>query len=315
VDVLALDRYSGLYLWALLILIFGIWVPTTFLSITTIRSVASEQAVTGLLALGVMVPLACGEFDLSVGQVMGFTGVLCIWLQTNIGLGALLAVIVSLACACLVGVFNGFIVTRFGVNSFIVTLGTSSLLSAGITMVTNGQTLGGNVSSGFLAAGEREIFTIQLPFYYLLALAIVLWFVMDQMPLGRYLLATGGNREAARLSGIRTQRLSFGSLIFSATIAGFAGIVYLTQVGAASPTFGPPYLLPAYAAVFLGTTQLKPGRPNVWGTMLAVFVLATGVKGLQLVSSASWTSDFFDGAALLVAVSVAGWRRMKIATS
>jgi ribose transport system permease protein len=123
------------------------------------------------------------------------------------------------------------------------------------------------------------------------------------MPLGRRMYATGANPDAARLSGVRTSRMAWGSLIASAAISGLAGVLYTSLTGP-SLTFGATFLLPAFAACFLGATQILPGRFNVWGTLIAIFVLAIGVTGLQLVTSVSWITDMFDGVALVVAVAL-----------
>jgi ribose transport system permease protein len=122
--------------------------------------------------------------------------------------------------------------------------------------------------------------------------------------------ATGGNGVAARLSGVRVGGWTWLSLIFSGTVAGLAGVLFSSQSGP-SLTFGPALLLPAYAAAFLGSTQLRPGRFNVWGTVLAVYVLATGVFGVQLITSVQWLNDMFNGVALIVAVSFAVWRQRR----
>jgi ribose transport system permease protein len=143
---------------------------------------------------------------------------------------------------------------------------------------------------------------------YLLILAALVWWVMQHTPAGRYLYAIGGNSEAARLAGVRTDRWTFLSLVASGFICGIAGVLYGSLSGP-SLTFGPAMLLPAFAAVFLGSTQIRPGRVNVWGTLIAVYVLATGVKGLQLVTGVQWLSDLFNGAALIVAVAFATWRQ------
>ena len=143
---------------------------------------------------------------------------------------------------------------------------------------------------------------------YLLALALLVWWVLDHTPVGRYLYAIGGNNEAARLSGLNVGRWSWLSLVASASIAGLAGIFYGSLSGP-SLTFGQTLLLPAFAAVFLGSTQITPGRFNVWGTMLAVYVLATGVQGLQFVTGVQWLNDMFNGVALVAAVAFAGWRQ------
>jgi ribose transport system permease protein len=144
-------------------------------------------------------------------------------------------------------------------------------------------------------------------------LALLTWWLLEFTPAGRYLYAIGGNKEAARLAGVRVSRWSFLSLALAGGVSGFAGILYTSLTGP-SFTFGAALLLPGFAAVFLGATQITPGRFNVWGTLIAIFVLAIGVQGLQLLSGATWLSPMFNGVALIAAVALAvtrGIRRRK----
>ncbi len=150
---------------------------------------------------------------------------------------------------------------------------------------------------------QTTIGGFQIVVLYLLILAFVLWWLTAHTPVGRYLYAIGGNPEAARLSGVRINRYTTLALVASATISGLAGIMF-SSLNGPSLNFGATLLLPAFAAAFLGSTQLIPGRFNVWGTLLAIYVLATGVQGLQFVSGASWLSDMFNGVALIIAVAL-----------
>jgi ribose transport system permease protein len=131
--------------------------------------------------------------------------------------------------------------------------------------------------------------------------------VLERTPLGRRVYATGGNLEAARLAGVRVTTVVVAALIACATIAAFAGVIVSANLATGDPTIGPAYLLPAFSAAFLGSTQFRGGRFNVWGTIVAVIVLATGVKGLQLAGAPIWIPDLFNGAALLLAVGLAKW--------
>lgn len=297
---------SAIYVWLLLIVIFSIWVPSTFLTSTTLKSMLSQEAVTAILALGLVVPLAAGMYDLSIGYAAGAAAVGLAWVMVQHGQGTILSIVVALGIGFAVGVLNGILVTKARINSFIATLAMGSILSAFITYLTNNEQIIG-LRSGFVALGTTEVFGVTLPVFYMLGLAVVLWYVLEHTPVGRYLYATGGNEEAARLAGVPTRRYVFGSLVASGVIAGIAGVVVTARIGAGAPAVGPPYLLPAFAAAFLGATQFKPGRPNVWGTVVAVYVLATGVKGLELAGAPFWLPDLFNGVALLLAVGLAGY--------
>lgn len=298
------DRYSGLYVLAAIIITFGIWTPETFLTAQTLKAVASQQAVVAILALALLAPLAAGIYDLSVGAMLGFAVVLVTTLQ-SMGLSFPLAILLTLCVGAAVGAVNSILIIVFRINSFIATLGMSSILGAMVYWVSGNQPIVSGISPGFVRLGQGDLWGIPLPFVYLLLLAALVLFVMEYRPLGRRLYATGGNEISARLSGVRTDRMVVFSLLFSGTIAAFAGVVFAAIIGSGSLTAGPPFLLPAFAAVFLGSTQIRNGRANVLGTLLAVYVLGLGVKGLLLVGAEFWVSDLFNGVALIAAVALA----------
>jgi ribose transport system permease protein len=306
---LGLDRFSGLYVWAALIIVFAIWVPETFLQSGNISVVAGTSAITAMLAFACLIPLSAGVFDLSFAGVAGVAAAVTVWGQGR-GWNAVLAALAACLVAALVGVINGFVVVRLRVSSFIATLGMSSLLVAAEYMITNGQVLS-NPSQSFVNLFTAKILGIPLPFYLMLVLGAIVYVVTEYLPVGRYLYATGGNPVAARLAGVRVDRIVFGSLVTSSLIAGVTGVILAAQLGEASPTVGPSYLLPAFSAVFLGSTQIKPGRANVVGTVIAVYLLATGVDGLQLAGAPAYVNDLFNGAALIIAVALAGWESRK----
>jgi len=136
-------------------------------------------------------------------------------------------------------------------------------------------------------------------------LALILWWLLEYTPAGRYLYSVGGNPQAARLAGIRVGRITTGAFLISGFVAALSGILLAAELGSASPDVGTPYLLPAFSAVFLGATQILPGRVNVLGTLIAIFLLATGVKGLQLAGAPGYINDLFNGVALIIAVALA----------
>jgi ribose transport system permease protein len=298
-----LDRFSGLYLWAVFIAVFGIWTPHEFLTLNTAHTVGSEQAVTGMVALAVLVPLAAGLYDLSVGATANLTGILAVVLMNNSHFGFVLATVVAVGAGTLIGAINAFIVVKLRVSSFIATLGMGSILSALEVIISSNSQPSPPTSVGWNHFTQVSIGGFQIIVVYLLVLALILWWLLAHTPAGRYLYAIGGNADAARLSGVRVGFWTAAALIMSATVGGLAGVLFTSQSGPAL-TFGPTLLLPAFAAAFLGSTQLQPGKFNVWGTLLAIYVLATGVQGLQLVSGAVWLSDLFNGVALIIAVAL-----------
>lgn len=301
---LGLHRYSGLYVLGLIIVTFGIWVPDTFLTTQTLRSVVSQQAVVAILALALLVPLAAGVFDLSVGAMLGL-GVVLVCKFQSMGVGYVLAIALTVAIGAAVGAVNAFVIVFLHVDSFIATLGTSSILGAMVYWVSGNQQIVTGISPDFVRLGQGSLWGIPLPVVYLVLLAALLLYLTEYRPLGRKLYATGGNEVAARLSGVRTHRLIVVSLIVSAAVAAFAGVVFAATIGSGSLTAGPPFLLPAFAALFLGSTQIHNGRVNVLGTLVAIYVLGAGVKGLLLVGAPFWVGDLFNGFALIAAVALA----------
>jgi ribose transport system permease protein len=311
---LGLDRFSVIYLFAAFVLIFGIWSPSEFLTATTFRAVATEQAVAGMIAIAVLIPLACGQFDLSVGSTANLTGIVAILLQANLHWNVGLAVVASVVVGILAGFVNGFVIVRMRISSFIATLGMGSVLSAVLVIVTGSQQPPAVINSAWSQLTQYTVFGMQIVVVYLLVLALIVWWFLAHTPVGRYMYATGGNPEAARLSGVHVDRWVWLSFILSGAISGLGGVFFTSQTGP-SLVFGSTLLLPAFAAAFLGSTQLHPGRFNVWGTILAIYVLATGVQGLELVSGQQWLADMFNGVALILAVglSVNRQRRTRVA--
>jgi ribose transport system permease protein len=304
----SVQRFSAVWLWALFFIIFSITNPAVFPTVTTVRVVLSGQVAPGILALAVLIPLAAGAFDLSVGTMLAISMVTTAWFEQSAHLNIVVAAVVSIIICAVIGFINGFLVVRIGINSFIATLGVSEILSAAMLFTTQDNEIDNAYSSAFQQFTQHRFLGISLDVYYLIALGLVLWYVLEHTPLGRYLYATGGNLAGARLAGVQVDRMIWGSFIASAAISGFAGVVYASEVGLFNPSFGPPFLFPAFAAVFFGATQIKR-RPNVWGTIIALFALAFGVEGFQLrfFGNNYWITPLFNGVALVAAVSLASY--------
>jgi ribose transport system permease protein len=310
------DRLSGVYLALVLAVIFVLWLPHTFATATNVRTVLAGSAITGIIALGATVGLISGAFDISVAANMSVAISLVGWLQSAHHVNALLAVLLTLASGATVGSVNAFVITRLKVEPVIATLGMSSLLVAVTYWIAGGQTIIDGISSRFTGFGTGKLGTVPLPVFYLAGVALLLWYLLGYTPLGRYLYAAGANPAAARLAGLSVRRLQWTALVISGVLSSLAGIVLTMQLGASSFGAGDPYLLPAYAAAFLGATQIKPGRFNVAGTLVALYLLAIGVKGLQLrYPSIPWIADLFQGLALIIAVALGVVARRKRAQS
>jgi ribose transport system permease protein len=306
-QLVAFRNSSALWLLALMFVVFALWVPGTFLTAGTWRSLLSDQAITCLVAVGLVVPTACGVIDLAIGTEVGLGTVLVARLLVG-HLPIPAAVVLSLLAGAAVGMFSWLMITRARIPSFIATLAVSSLLAAATAWISGSEQII-NLPAGFSRLGDGQLLGITYPVYIMLAVALLLWYVLERTPAGRRVYATGGNPQAARLAGVRTSRVILFALITSGVTAALAGLLLTSQLSTGDPTVGPGYLLPVIAAVFLGSTQFRGGRFNIWGTVVAAYVLAVGVKGLQLAGLPVWIPDLFNGAALLFAVGLAAWRR------
>ena len=305
---LTFRNVSALYIFAVLFVLFALWVPDTFLTAGVWRSLLANSALTALVAIAVTIPLAAGVFNLAVGTEVGMSAILSAWLLERHGLGVPTAVLLTLAAGCAIGAVSGALIVRARIDSFIATLGMSSVLLALIAWVSGGQQIL-NLPASFQGLATSELLGLALPVWIMLAVGLVVWYVMQRTPTGRRLYATGGNVNAARLAGVHTSRVIVLALVSCGAIAALAGLLTSAQLAVGDPTVGPGYLLPAYAAAFLGSTQFHGGRYNVWGSVLAVLVLAVGVKGLQLAGAPVWIPDLFNGVALLVAVGMSKYQR------
>lgn len=298
-------RFGGVWILLAMVIFFGVKSPDTFLTRLTFQTTLGDGAITGFLALGMMLPLVTGVFDLSIAGVAGFSMVMASYLSANHGMSTGLVCVVVLTLSLSFGALSAFFITKLRLNSLITTLGVNSVALGLTQLIAGGNTITPHFDPRFYDLGRGELLGIPLPFVYVLAAAAIMYYVLEHTALGRWLQAIGGNPMAARLAGIRVGRVQAGVLLASALMGGFAGLVLATKIGVATDSTAIAFLLPAAAAVFLGATQVKEGV-NPWGTVLGVLILGTGIKGLQLLGAQAWVTEFFNGAVLLVAVGISG---------
>jgi ribose transport system permease protein len=306
------STYGLVLLLILLFIVFSIAQPETFPTVYNIRGLLSDQAIVGFLALAEMVPVSAAQFDLSVGYGIGLYHILAVGLIVNQGLPWPVVVIVVVLVGGCVGLVNGVLVTRVGIDSFIATLGVGTFVY-GISYWYSPYQIIGTLPTGFVAIASNP-FGIPAPFVYLLVIGIALFFMYEYMPLGRYLYMLGANQRAAELVGISPKRYITFAFIVSGMIAAFGGVVLGSKLGVASVAVGPDYLLPAFVGALLGSTAIRPGRANVVGTLVAVYLIAIAVAGLQQLGAQFFIDPMFNGAMLVVAVglaSIAARRRVR----
>ena len=306
-----LSRYGLAVFLVLLIVAFSAWQPDRFPTTTNFVNILAGQAVPIVLAIAALFPLAAGEFDLSIASNLSFTA---IWVAFSSGLGWPLPLVLvsALALGALIGAANAVFVVRIGVDAFIATLAMATILAGLNLLITNGEVQFRGVPASLKNIGTSTLLGLPMPVWIAFILAIVAWYLLEFTPFGRYIRATGSGREAARLSGVRTRLTLTSVFVITGVVAALAGCLQTARIGSANPNTGPEFLLPAYAAAFLGATVVQVGLFNLCGTIIGAMVLAIGINGLTLAGAPFWLPNIFNGAALLVAVSlsvISGRRR------
>jgi ribose/xylose/arabinose/galactoside ABC-type transport system permease subunit len=302
------SKIGGVYILLAMVVLFSIWLPETFPQWDTVRQILNINAVTALAALALVIPLSAGAIDISVPYTMTLSGILTSWALVNSDQSLVVGVLIGLGASILVGVINGLIVVVGRIDPLIGTLASGFLIQAAVKWRTGSRNVAGpELAGGFQNIARRQFaFGLTLPVLYTLLVALAIWYVLEHTATGRRIYATGFNRDATRLASVRTERLRFMSLVTSSFLAGVAGIVLASGLGSGSPTAASSYLLPAFAAVFLGATQLKDGRFNAWGTIIAILLLGTGRTGLGLANVGQWVQDIFTGVVLIGALALTG---------
>jgi ribose transport system permease protein len=301
-----LERYAVVAILLLVVVFFSIAQPETFPTTDNFVTILQQQAVLACLALGLLLPIAVGEFDLSVGYILGFTAVEAAALGGKAHLPGGAVIVIVLATGIAIGMISGVLVARFRVHSLIATLGVGFGISGLTIGVSGSQTLFEGVPKVVPTLANTQILGVRSSVWIVIALALATYVVLSFTPFGRRVYAVGGSERVARLAGVRTSAVKIGCFAGAGLFAALAGLLQLGQAGAANPGFGINLLLPAFAAIFLGATTIRPGFFNVWGTLVAILLLAAGFTGLALMGVPLWVEPIFDGVVLLVAVLFAG---------
>lgn len=296
-------KYGLLVVWIIEIAIFSALAPNSFFTVATATSILSSQAALIVLALAIVPTLAAGEYDLSAAGAMTLAATIVGQLNGVLGVPIVIAIAVGLAAAALVGVVNGALVVKIGVQSIVVTLGMGTLLVGVSIWISDSLTIGG-VAPELGALLNSPILGINASFYLAMVIGILLWYVYRHTPFGRHVVFVGQSKDVARLSGLPVGRIRFLCFVATSLLAGIAGVMVVGIAGGLQPSSLQGLLLPAFAAAFLGSAVFEPGRVNPMGTIVALLFLATGINGLVLLGLDAWIRDVFYGAAVVIAVTV-----------
>lgn len=294
-----------------LILVFSVLLPNTFPTLLNLRSILSDKAIIALLSLAAMIPMVSGRIDLTVGYGIVLWHILAISLQTVFGLPWPMAVAIVLMLGVITGALNGLLVEVARIDSFIATLGTGTILYALALWHTGGRQMVGQLPDAFYAINGTFVLGLPITAFYVLAITLILWIVLDYTPIGRYLYAIGANQRAAELNGIPTRKFVIGAFVTSGALTALAGVLLASKLRIGQASVGLEFLLPALVGAFLGSTTIKPGRVNVWGTIVGVMILAVGISGIQQFGGSFWVEPLFNGTTLLIAIGIAGYAQRK----
>jgi len=301
------ERYSLLVLLVVTLAFFGFfWSQTaaTFMQVANFQNILRSQTVLAVLALGVIVPLVCGQFDLSIGNVAGMASVFAAAAFARWHVSLPVGIALGVGLGALAGVVNGAVVTRLGVSSFIATLGSAAVITGLVNWYTGGISIIQGIPAQLTAFGGGNWLGIPSPFYVVVLAALLVYYLLEHTPYGRNLHAVGSNPESARLVGLAIPRIVFLSFVVSGAAAGLGGVLLVADSGAGNPSVGSVFTLTALTAAFLGATSVKPGRFNVVGTLLAIFFLAAAITGLTFAGVQDYINDLFTGFALVLAVGI-----------
>ena len=305
------ERWALVVAWAVVVLVFSLIKPDTYPTSGNFQTIFGSQAVLLVLTLGLIVTLTTGDFDLSIASNMSLSAMLIAVLNTQHHWAILPAILFAVAASTSLGVINGGLVVLVGVDSFIVTLGSGTIALGIVQWISHGNNITGAATILTTWTIGNRIAGISLIFYYGVIATLLLFYVFEFTPLGRRLLFVGRGRSVSRLSGLRVSRIRWGAFVVTGLFAGLAGVMYAGSLGGADPASGQTFLLPAFAASFLGATAIYPGRFNPIGTFIAVYFLVSGITGLQLLGVQNFVQQLFYGGALVIAVTLSQFARRR----
>ncbi|MGV9711735.1 ABC transporter permease [Gordonia sp. NPDC003424] len=297
-------RFAVVGVWILLAVLFGALKPDTFLTAGTFQTIFGGQQPLVFLAAALLCTIIVGEFvDMSVASNFGMAAILISVLNVDHGWNVWVAAVAAIAVSALVGLVNGWLVVKVGVNTIVVTLGMSTFLLGIALWLADLMPVTG-LPTSFSKIALYDVAGLPISFFLGLILMFGFAYILKFTPLGRNLRFVGENREVSRLAGVRVTRVRIGAFVTAGVIAGVGGVISAAATGGFDPNVSQSYLLPMFAATFLGTAIFEPGRFNPLGTLVAVYFLATGVVGLQLLGATAWVSSVFYGGVLVIAVTM-----------
>jgi len=296
-----LNRFGTLLAFIALCVGFSIAAPQAFASQANVYNLLQQMAVLSIVATAATLVMTIGEFDLSVGFSASLAAVICFALFGQ-SFDVFSAVLIALLAGVVAGAVNGVFIARFGIPSFVATLALGTILSGLAFGFSGGASMFKGIPDSFKLLGRGDIFGVPVLALWIVLVLGVASFVLTQTEFGRRLRAIGGNAQAARLAGLPVVRDVIVTFAIAGGLSALAGLLLASRLGSVQHTMGEPLLLPAYAAVFIGTTASPTGSPSVAGTLLGVAITGVLANGMTIVGIDPFIQKIMTGVIIIIAV-------------
>ena len=297
-------KYGSIMGMGIMIVVFSVAAPRAFPTLNNFLNILNQASLTAIIAGGLTVALIVGELDLSIGYNASLAGVLVTGLMVKQGLPVPVAIVIVLLVGMIIGIANGAIVTKVRVNSVIATLGMGSIL-VGLTFAySTGVPIAAGVPKAFTGIALNRAWGVPNNVIIMFVVLLILWLVVNRTDLGQRIQAVGGNIEAARLSGVRVDRVKIFAFVVAGVCAALTGVLLASLIGSGTASAADSYLLNAFAAAYLGSATLKDGEFHIPGTFIGVLIIGIGFNGLAIFGAPTFYQYVFQGAILILAVGL-----------
>lgn len=296
------EKYGLLGAIGIVFLFFSVLNSATYFTSNNVAAMLGSQAVLVVITMGMIIALRAGDADLSTASVLTLSANVIAILNVDHKVGVWWAVLVALILGAIIGFFNGVMTVYFKIDAFIITLGTGTVIQGVILWLSGGRSISGISNALVDPIITWRLLNVPAAFYYGLILCFLVWWVFEHTSIGTQLLFVGKNRDVAALTGIRVSAFRISALTTTGLVSALAGVIFAGTLGSSDPASGLSYLLPAFAAAFLGATSIRPGRFNAWGSFTAVYFLIFGITGLAINGAPTFVQPMFYGGALVIAV-------------
>lgn len=298
-----IKAYGTIFAGIVIVIAFSFLRPDVFFTYGNLINITRQIALLVIIALGATLVMCVDEFDLSIGALASLGGVIAAKMAVA-GMSIILCFITPVFICFIIGLINGWIVTKFKVLSFITTLAMSTILAGFTFWFTGGATVFQNIPKSFTIVGSKNVLRIPILSIIMILLVLLFWFIMRHTTFGRKLYAIGGNVTASKVSGINVKKYKNLAFALCAALSALAGVLMASRIGSAHPTGGDGLFLQSYAAVFIGRTVFKEGIPNIWGTFVGAAILGILANGLTIMQVPTFMQDVLTGCIIILAIVV-----------